>query len=64
MRTVSSARFAAGIRDNSTRMRISVQIQRGNIIGIVFFKCDAVKIAKSTGDLPQNVNFATLRRCR
>ena len=28
-------------------------------IGIVVFKLDALKLARRTGDLPQNVNFAT-----
>lgn len=32
--------------------------QAGNIIGMVVSKLDALKIAKSTGDLPQSVNFA------
>ncbi len=58
-----------GIRDNPSQMQISVPVQRGNsggpvfdqagnIIGMVVSKLDALKIAKSTGDLPQNVNFA------
>jgi hypothetical protein len=32
--------------------------QAGNIIGRVVSKLDALKIAESGGDLPQNVNFA------
>ena len=30
----------------------------GNVIGVVVSKLDALKMAASTGDLPQNVNFA------
>jgi len=32
--------------------------QSGNVIGLVVGKLDAIKIAKATGDIPQNVNFA------
>ena len=31
---------------------------RGNVIGVVVSKLNAVKVAKLTGDIPQNVNFA------
>jgi S1-C subfamily serine protease len=58
-----------GVRDNPAQMQISVPVQRGNsggpvldqagnVIGIVVSKLDALKLAQSTGDLPQNVNFA------
>ena len=30
----------------------------GNVIGIVTSKLDAIKAARITGDIPQNVNFA------
>ena len=30
----------------------------GNVVGVVVAKLDAVEIARSTGDIPQNVNFA------
>ena len=30
----------------------------GNVVGVVVAKLDAVRIARSTGDIPQNVNFA------
>ena len=29
-----------------------------NVVGVVVAKLDAIKIAQSTGDIPQNVNFA------
>lgn len=60
---------ATGINDNPAQMQISVPIQRGNsggpvfdqaghVIGAVASKLDALKVAESLGDLPQNVNFA------
>ncbi len=30
----------------------------GNIVGVVMAKLNAIKIARATGDIPQNVNFA------
>jgi S1-C subfamily serine protease len=30
----------------------------GNLMGVVVSKLDAIKAAKITGDIPQNVNFA------
>ena len=58
-----------GLRGDPTTMQISVPIQRGNsggpvldhsgnVIGVVVSKLDALKLAQSTGDLAQNVNFA------
>src|SRR5262245_3782353 len=58
-----------GLRGDPTQMQISVPIQRGNsggpvldhsgnVIGVVVSKLDALKLAQSIGDLPQNVNFA------
>lgn len=58
-----------GAKGNPAHMQIDVPIQRGNsggpvldgagnVIGIVVSKLDALKLAKSTGDLPQNINFA------
>ena len=58
-----------GINDSPAQMQISAPIQRGhsggplfdqagNVIGVVTSKLDALKIAASVGDLPQNVNFA------
>jgi len=31
---------------------------RGDVVGVVVGKADALKIAKVTGDIPQNINFA------
>jgi len=58
-----------GVKGNPGQMQIDVPIQRGNsggpvldeagnVIGIVVSKLNALKLAKSTGDLPQNINFA------
>ncbi|MBM3505975.1 MAG: hypothetical protein FJX65_19230 [Alphaproteobacteria bacterium] len=30
----------------------------GRVIGVVVGKLDALKVARATGDIPQNVNFA------
>jgi S1-C subfamily serine protease len=60
---------AAGIRDDATRFQISAPVQSGNsggpvldtggnVIGVVVSKLDAMRVARETGDLPQNINFA------
>ncbi len=64
--TVSSL---AGIGDDARFLQISAPVQLGNsggplldksasIIGVVVAKLDALKVAKITGQIPQNVNFA------
>ena len=30
----------------------------GNVAGVVVSKLNAIKVARATGDIPQNVNFA------
>ena len=30
----------------------------GNVVGVVVAKLNAIRIARATGDIPQNVNFA------
>jgi len=32
--------------------------QQGNVVGVIVSKLDALRIAKATSDLPQNINFA------
>jgi len=59
----------AGMRGNLSEMQISAQVQPGNsggpvldeagrVVGVVVAQLDAVRMAKATGNIPQNVNFA------
>ncbi len=59
----------AGLRNNARELQISVPVQPGNsggpladqsgaVVGIVSSKLDALKTAKVTQDIPQNVSFA------
>lgn len=59
----------AGLGDDDTKLQISAPVQPGNsggplldqgglVIGVVVQKLDAIKVAKLTGDIPQNINFA------
>ncbi len=59
----------AGLRDNQTQFQISAPVQPGNsggplldqgghVVGVVVSKLNAQRIAQTTGDIPQNVNFA------
>ncbi len=59
----------AGPHDDKRLLQITAPVQagnsggplldeRGNVIGIVVGKLDALKVAGLTGDLPENVNFA------
>ncbi len=59
----------SGFNNDSRFMQISAPVQpgnsggplldqAGNVVGVVTAKMDAVKMAKYTGDIPQNVNFA------
>lgn len=58
-----------GIRNDPDQLQIDAPLQQGNsggplldrrgqVIGVVFAKLNALRVAQLTGDLPQNVNFA------
>jgi S1-C subfamily serine protease len=59
----------AGLRNNSSHFQLSAPVQPGNsggpvvddrgyVVGIVVAKLNALGVARSQGDIPQNVNFA------
>jgi hypothetical protein len=59
----------SGFQDDPSQWQISVPTQpgnsggplfdeAGNVIGVILSKLDALKVARKTGDLPQNVNYA------
>jgi S1-C subfamily serine protease len=59
----------SGLQDDPRHWQISVPVQpgnsggplfdeAGNVLGVVLSKLDAVNVARFTGDLPQNVNYA------
>lgn len=59
----------AGIANDTRQLQISAPVQpgnsggplmdnSGNVIGVVVSKINALSVAKATGDIPQNINFA------
>jgi S1-C subfamily serine protease len=59
----------SGILDDSRFMQISAPVQPGNsggplldtsghVVGVVAEKLNALKVAKATGSIPENINFA------
>ncbi|MDE2283081.1 MAG: trypsin-like peptidase domain-containing protein [Hyphomicrobiales bacterium] len=67
--SVGNVSALAGLGDDSRYLQISAPIQPGNsggplldasghLVGIVTAKLNAVRVARFTGDIPQNVNFA------
>jgi S1-C subfamily serine protease len=59
----------AGLRDDPTQVQISAEVQpgnsggplldmQGNVVGVVVAKLNAQQVARRTGDIAQNVNFA------
>jgi S1-C subfamily serine protease len=67
--TLGNVTALSGLRDDSRFIQISASIQPGNsggpvvdsagrLLGVVEGKLDAIRVARLTGDIPQNVNFA------
>lgn len=67
--SVGSVSALAGPDDDSRLIQISAPVQpgnsggpvldsSGNVVGVVVWKLNALKVAQATGDIPQNVNFA------
>ena len=67
--TLGNVTALSGLRDNSRYIQISAAVQPGNsggpaideagrLMGVVVSKLNAMAIARATGDIPQNVNFA------
>ena len=67
--TTGDVSALAGLRDNPRQFQISAPVQpgnsggplldnSGNVVGVVVSKLNAQRVARSTGDIPQNVNFA------
>ena len=67
--TLGNVTALAGLRDDSRYIQISAAVQPGNsggpaldeagrLIGVVVATLNALAIARLTGDIPQNVNFA------
>lgn len=59
----------SGILNDTRFLQISAAVQPGNsggplldtsgyVVGVVAAKINAIKFAKATGDLPENINFA------
>jgi hypothetical protein len=67
--TTGEVSALAGLRDNPWQFQISAPVQPGNsggplldhrglVVGVVVSKLNAQRVARYTGDIPQNVNFA------
>lgn len=67
--TTGEVSALAGLSDNPRHIQISAPVQpgnsggplldmRGQVIGVVVSKLNAGQVARQTGDIPQNVNFA------
>ena len=67
--TTGTVSALAGIRNDTRFLQITAPVQPGNsggplldqsgqIVGIVVSKLDTLRLAKATGDISQNVNFA------
>ncbi len=67
--TTGNVSALAGLRDDPKYIQVTTPVQPGNsggplldgggnLVGVITSKLDALAIAKRTGDIPQNVNFA------
>lgn len=67
--TTGTISALAGIRNDTRLFQMTAPVQPGNsggpvldlsghIVGVVVGKLDALELAKATGDIPQNINFA------
>jgi S1-C subfamily serine protease len=67
--TAGSVTAIAGVGDDTTRIQMSAPVQpgnsggpvfdeSGNVVAIVVGKLNALRMARVTSDIPQNVNFA------
>src|SRR5262249_51214622 len=67
--TMGNISALGGLGDDSRHLQISAPVQpgnsggplvdmSGNVIGIVFSKLNALRVARVTADIPQNINFA------
>lgn len=67
--TVGNVSALAGLSNNTAMLQMTAPVQPGNsggplvdlggnLVGVVVSKLDAMRIAQTTGDLPQNINFA------
>ena len=73
--TTGNVSALAGPSDDTRLLQITAPVQpgnsggplldqSGNVIGVVVSKLDTLKIARATGDIPQNVNFAINPLCQ
>ena len=67
--TVGNVSSLAGFGGNSALLQMTAPVQpgnsggplfdmAGNVVGVIVSKLDALEMAKATGDIPQNINFA------
>lgn len=67
--TLGHVTALTGLKDDSRYIQMSASVQPGNsggpvmdaagrLVGVVVGKLDAIRVARNTGDIPQNVNFA------
>ena len=54
--TAASSRFQAPVQPGNSSGPVLDAV--GSVVGVAVAKLDAIKTAQSTGDIPQNVNFA------